>query len=271
MPSWLLAMDVDGTILTDDYAVPAQVREQIQRARSQGIFTALATARAPRSVFHILEDVGGVDAAICFGGALTLKQERGVWRADDAEDDRTVAPELLHALVLRSRSAGVSLAAYGAENVYVDRLNDILAHQFGKTGLTCIEGDLLAVGEPILKLLAIADTQTLPVLEELRGAFGQTLSCLYSHANFLEVTHRSVSKGNAVESLRLSLGIARENVVTIGDSENDLSMFAVAGMPIAMGNAADSVKRSAKWVTETNGRAGVAVALRHCAQTLWRI
>ncbi|MGN6145319.1 MAG: Cof-type HAD-IIB family hydrolase [Mesorhizobium sp.] len=269
MSPWLLAMDVDGTILTKDYTVPHDVREEIQRARASGVVAVLVTARAPRSVFHILDAVGEIDAVICYGGALTLTHEDGAWRPDETASGMQVSAAAVREVVLRCREAGVSLAAYGADHVHVDQLDPTLREEFANTGLTAIETDLLAMPEPALKLLAIGDERTMPVLEELRRAFGRQLACLYSHTNYLEIMHKDVSKGSALDRYRAALGIAREKVVAIGDSENDLSMFAVAAMPIAMGNAIDTVKQAARWVTETNANSGVAVALRRCADTLW--
>ena len=241
MPTWLVALDLDGTVLTADYKVLPRVREQIQNARRDGVHVVLATARAIRSVQYVLDDVGGIDAVICFGGALTLASRNAIWSRDDGLGDTTIPSAFLRDIVSKARIKGISLAQYGRCDVYVDRLDNVLDRQFRNTGLSCIQGDLLAVKEPALKLLAIGEHATIQAVEEIKSEFGDVLSCLYSHASYLEITHKSVSKGNALDHYRNSMGIARENVIAIGDSENDLSMFAVAGIPIAMGNANDGV------------------------------
>ena len=267
---WAVAMDVDGTILTDDYAVLPEVRHEVQKARSRGVLAILVTARPRRSAIHILEDIGGVDVAICLGGALTLEFDQGVQATGLIQDDQIISANHSAALIADARTSGVALAMYGEDGVYVDRLTPVLADQFRKTGLTCVEGDLLAVTDPTLKFLLIGDRGTLPAVERIRGRFDSELSCLYSHWNFLEISRKSVSKGIALERFCRARGISPEGLAAIGDSDNDLSMFAFAGMPIAMGNAPDHVKQAARWVTASNGEAGVAVALRHCAETFWR-
>lgn len=77
----------------------------------------------------------------------------------------------------------------------------------------------------------------------------------------IEVNNRGVSKGNAVRALAQKYGIKREEIICIGDNENDLSMIEYAGVGIAMGNAIDSVKEIADYITSSNDDNGVAKAL----------
>lgn len=266
---WLVAMDVDGTILTNDYRIVPEVRDAIQEVRRRGVIAILATARAKAAVFHILDDLGAVDAAICLGGSLILESDGGAWSTmqydQDAGIPRTLVAEVVHA----SREAGFSLSAYAEDRVYADRLDQTLDRQTRKTGIQFIEADLLSLEEPVLKLLAIGDQETTPAIERMRQKIGDSLSCLYSHWNFLEISTSSVSKGTALERFRQHRGIDRRNVIAIGDSENDVSMFAMAGLSIAMGNATDAVKATATWTTDSNENAGLAQALRRCASSLW--
>lgn len=267
--TWLVVMDVDGTILTDDYRILPEVREAIQAIRRTGVITALATARAKSAVFHILDDLGGVDAAICLGGALTVHQDKSVWTAIGYEQDSAIPVAFVHEIVDAARRADISLSVYAEDRVYADRLDATLEHQSRKTGLRFIETDLLALDEPVLKILAIGNQETMPAVERMRQDIGDSLSCLYSHWNFLEISTPAVSKGAALVRYREFRGIDRRNVVAIGDSQNDVSMFAVAGVSIAMGNATDAVKKAATWTTGTNENAGLAEALHRCASTLW--
>ena len=77
----------------------------------------------------------------------------------------------------------------------------------------------------------------------------------------IEINNRGVSKGNAVKALAEKYGIKREEIICIGDNENDLSMIEYAGLGVAMGNAIDSVKEIADYITSTNDDNGVAKAL----------
>jgi|CXWK01.1.fsa_nt_gi Cof subfamily protein (haloacid dehalogenase superfamily) len=267
--NWLLAMDVDGTILTDDYVVLPEVREAIQSARRKGVIAILATARAKEAVFHIVDDLGGVDAAICLGGSVIIQRDGETWTTLAHGPGAAIAPTLVHEIVKASRQGRISLSIYTEDRVYVDHIDEIQAHQARKTGLQFIETDLLTLDQPVLKILAIGDKETMPAVERIHQDFSSSLSCLYSHWNFLEISNHSVSKGAALEQYRQRCGIDRKNVIAIGDSQNDVAMFAMASISIAMGNATDAVKKTAMWTTDTNQNAGLAQALQRCASTLW--
>lgn len=87
------------------------------------------------------------------------------------------------------------------------------------------------------------------------------LACCESHSRYVEVTAADASKGAALRALCERLGIAPNEVMAIGDSDNDLSMFRYAGCPVAMGNAPASVKEEACEATAGNRRCGVAWAV----------
>ena len=78
----------------------------------------------------------------------------------------------------------------------------------------------------------------------------------------VEINNKGVSKGKAVKALADYYGFKREEIVCIGDNENDISMIEYAGFGVAMGNAIDSVKRLADYITDTNKEDGVAKAIK---------
>lgn len=77
----------------------------------------------------------------------------------------------------------------------------------------------------------------------------------------LEITGGGVSKGEALRFLAERFGIQREEIIAIGDSENDRTMLEYAGMGIVMGNASESMKAVADYVTGTNDDQGAAAAI----------
>lgn len=78
----------------------------------------------------------------------------------------------------------------------------------------------------------------------------------------VEINNKGVSKGNAVKALANYYGFKREEVVCIGDNENDISMIEYAGFGVAMGNAIQDVKDLADYITDTNKEDGVAKAIK---------
>ena len=78
----------------------------------------------------------------------------------------------------------------------------------------------------------------------------------------LEINSVTANKGAALAWLAENLSIPQENIMSIGDGNNDLEMLSYAGLSVAMGNAVDSAKRVASYVTLTNEADGLAVALQ---------
>ena len=88
-----------------------------------------------------------------------------------------------------------------------------------------------------------------------------SVDCFESGDHSLEINYKDVSKGNAIKSLLDKYKIKEEELVCIGDNENDISMIKLAGLGIAMGNAISEVKNIADYITDTNKRDGVAKAI----------
>ena len=83
-----------------------------------------------------------------------------------------------------------------------------------------------------------------------------------SGSRSVEINNRGVSKGRGVKALADYYGFKREEIVCIGDNENDISMIEYAGLGVAMGNAIDEVKELADYITDTNKKNGVAKAIK---------
>ncbi len=78
---------------------------------------------------------------------------------------------------------------------------------------------------------------------------------------YYEANPKGVSKGNALKFLCHKLNLSSENLMAIGDEENDLSMIKLAGVGVAMGNAVPAVKEAAQRVTSDCDHDGVAEAI----------
>lgn len=87
------------------------------------------------------------------------------------------------------------------------------------------------------------------------------INAVISAKNCLDIMKKGVSKGNALKDYANMLGIKREEIVAIGDSENDLEMLNFATFSVAMGNADDIIKKVCDMVTSTNDEGGVAEAI----------
>lgn len=81
--------------------------------------------------------------------------------------------------------------------------------------------------------------------------------------NFVDIVRKGISKEVGVEAIRQYYNINREDIVAFGDGGNDLTMLKYAGIGIAMGNAGDSVKAIADYVTTSVDDNGIMNGLKH--------
>ena len=82
-----------------------------------------------------------------------------------------------------------------------------------------------------------------------------------SQPYYLDVTHPEANKGSVVRFLAARYGIPAQEIATIGDMVNDVAMFAVSGLPIAMGNATPEVQSAARLISASNEEEGFALAV----------
>lgn len=106
---------------------------------------------------------------------------------------------------------------------------------------------------------ASADAEALKRCEiAMQAALGNTALAVRSQSYYLDITPPGQDKGTFVDAMVKRLGIANDEVATLGDMQNDLAMFKRSGLSIAMGNATDDVKAQAVLVTAANTEEGFA-------------
>lgn len=255
----LVALDVDGTLVDTDMVVSSRLRQAIKTAQDAGVVFTLATGRGPRSVTPLVQDLGFSAPQICYQGGLIYDVARGqvLHRA-------TLPPALVHEAIAAAQRAHYDISVYIDGQVYLESLRHPRSFYDRWFGLPIHEvPDLAAVvtHDPE-KVLFTAEP---PVADEIHQTmtqrFGDRLQVLRTHELFVELTPNGSSKGQALEWLANEYGIDRPQVMAVGDSENDLSMVAWAGIGVAMGNAVPHVKAVADWIAPTVQEDGAAVAL----------
>ncbi len=116
------------------------------------------------------------------------------------------------------------------------------------------------------KLMIVDEPELLDnAISQLPADIFDRYTLVKSASHYLEILDKRVSKGNSVQHLAEQLGFSAEEVLAVGDHENDLSMLAWAGYGVAMGNAIDSVKAQAAYQTGSNREDGVAQAIQKWA------
>jgi len=267
----LLALDVDGTLLTDDLQITAATREAVQQVISNGVKVVLASARGPNALRSILRELGIAGLAICYTGALTCRLNPDLHVPIKVVAEQRMSLPTAHKVLSNALELGISVGWFTGEFWYIPGWDPALHHESMITGVTpIVSPDLMHFKEAPHKLQAIVgEPALLPRLYALEKKLPTDCVGQFSFTTYLEIIHQGVDKAAALLKLGKQLDIAPTEMVAIGDRENDMAMLRLAALGIAMGNAPSNVQAEADWVTDTNNRDGVAAAIEKLYANGW--
>jgi Cof subfamily protein (haloacid dehalogenase superfamily) len=257
----LVVADVDGTLVERGGDVPPEAREAIRRFREAGGTFVLATGRPLPGVLHYLEELGIEEPAIILNGAQVYDRKRG-----QVVYHRSLSREVTVRAVELSGRFDLEPFLYYDGQVYVRGPGPRVSHYEKKDRLVCRPvGDLRALAlereEGAAKMLFIGPVKEGFALGEALREEGFALHVVQSDADFVEILAPGTSKGAALRWLMGRLGIPREEVMAIGDQQNDRELLEEAGCGVAVANAVEELKGVASLVTRAPLGWGVAEAL----------
>jgi Cof subfamily protein (haloacid dehalogenase superfamily) len=274
----LIALDIDGTILTTRHTIAPETREAVQAALARGVRVTLATGRAFPSARFIAAALGlHGTPLVTHDGAYVADPHTGQVLAEVRIPVPVARQAAIHLQELglavnflyediRVSNQRVPLFSwtwlhprYWAKARHILQESRVYPHRYAPDLAAYL--DQSPVAPPKLYVTGQPDQirRGKAVLEE---RLGNDLRVTPAGPDAMEVTPRHVSKASGLRVLAQALGIRPEEVIGIGDNYNDAEMIAQAGLGVAMGNAPSDVKRLAKFVTRTNDEHGVAYAIR---------
>lgn len=255
MPIRAIAFDLDDTLLRSDLTVSDYTVDVLRSASAQGIPIFPASGRTRDSMFPTVQRIGCANAFISCNGA-------DVWTTDRELLMQELLPvELAHEVARFASERGVYCQTYSPSRFYFSIDNEYAvsyAHSSSLEGEYV--GDLTAfIRKPVTKLLMMDTPERIAALyEEARALFAGRASLTCSKPYFLECNPLRATKGNALRWCGEHFGFTMDELLTFGDSLNDVSMLEAAGTGVAMGNAREDVKAMGFPVCLTNDEDGVA-------------
>lgn len=260
----LIAIDMDGTLLNPQHEVTPAVKKALSDARAKGVQIVLATGRPFIGVQRYLKELDlQQEGCYCItnNGALV----------HNAKDGSVIAEVSLniedyHYFEQLARELGVHFHALTKTDLYTANrhISKFSVHESFTTGipLQYCPAEEMDASLTFPKIMMIDDPEVLDrAISQLPQEAKDRYTVMKSSPYFLEILDKRVNKGEGVKVLAEKLSIPRENVMTLGDQENDIAMLEYAGVGVAMGNALDSVKAVSQFVTKTNTEDGVAFAV----------
>jgi Cof subfamily protein (haloacid dehalogenase superfamily) len=253
----LIAADLDGTLRAGQQPFSPRLRDAVRRAQARDVRVVIATGRMYRTAAPFARELGLTSAIVCDHGATIRDAQSG-----EILVQKTVPLDLARQ-VIECASDDLAVLVCIAEEFYTPRLSDLARDFVGsyREYLHIVPELARALpGEPQKIIFINDESVTDSLFVELKIRFGKALQVVQSYPTYVELTHREVSKGNAVAWLANRWNIARAEVIALGDHDNDRSMIEWSGLGVAMGNAIDRVKAVADYIApraEENGAAFV--------------
>ena len=249
--------DVDGTLIPyGGDLLPEELRDDLLALRAGGVKLFLATGRSKRDL-----DKTGMLRDVTFDAYLTMNghrcfDDRGLYR-DVAIPREDVAAACQ---VLRERPELIAVMETDQGN-FLSRMEEDLRPLFRDihTPVYPVRAPEAALEESVYQFVPF-------VLPGEEGLFLSRMPhCMATrwHPHAIDVIPAGGGKADGIRATLERFGLKREEVIAFGDGDNELSMIALAGIGVAMGNSGAELKAEADYVTDAVDRGGVSKALRH--------
>ena len=234
------ALDLDGTIIGPDELITPAVMHAVRRLSAR-IPVFIATGREPQDVFNYARQLGLTGPQLSDGGAAILDpvECKHIWSAN-------LGPELAPDVLALVEELGANFVATHVRGTY-KKVSDIP------------DWDIVRISALDLSREA---AEALTVQFSSHPRMSVILASLpYNGLWAVDFTRAGVDKGSGIARMGEMLGVAPANMACVGDSYNDVPMFAAAGLAIAMGGAPDELQQLAKGIAPTVEKDGLAYAI----------
>ena len=245
--------DVDGTLLSHKTGkVPESTIEALEALRKKGILTIICTGRDIRELAKLPVIDIPFDGYLTLNGNLCLDENKKMFAGNPID------PEEVEILVRIFRSEKIPFVVIGEENRYINYVDDLVIDT-----QTATKGTIPDIGqyhgEKIYQCIAFVTDKERLMLEKLLD------DCIITSWNKtgIDIISKHGGKAAGIQKFMDHYLISQSETMAFGDGENDIPMIRFAGIGIAMGNAIDSVKNKADYVTTDIDDDGIANALRH--------
>ena len=255
----LVVSDVDGTLLTRDKTLTDGARRAVRRLHDAGVGFTITSSRPIIGMGFLIEPLAITLPVGAFNGSCIV--------------DPQLNPIELHLIPASAAQRSLEvLDQFGADiwlftpDLWLTRRPDGEYVPHEKRAIRA-DPNIVEDFAPYLSTACkvVGSSSDAALLQRceiaMQQALGTQATAVRSQSYYLDVTPPGCDKGTFVQAMAKRLGISTGAVATIGDMQNDLAMFRVSGVSIAMGNATDDVKKLATDVTASNEDEGFAKAI----------
>ena len=243
----LVATDIDGTILVPEGNFTGEIKDCIKKLIKKGIKVVLVTGRMNAAAVRIAKDLGLDTPVISYQGGLIVENGKKLY-------ERYLTEDQTKRILDWAKQEKIHINLYNDDILYsetecyeVKRYCNNLHTEFKVQAFDEINK------VKINKLLAIdySNPERISRYEKELQEIFPDLYIVKSTPYFLEFSNPEASKKCAVEFLQNYWNLKKEEILTIGDQNNDIALLQAGGIKISMGNATDELKKEADFITES--------------------
>lgn len=265
IPYRAIALDLDGTLTNHEKVVTPKTREALLQAAAKGAVIILASGRPTYGIEPVAECLelnkqGGYILSYNGGNIVNAKTGEKLF-------SQYLPDEVIPELYAYAEENGHALLGYAGNEIITEMPDDQYVKEesrINKMKIRKVENLFEALEPHPTKLLMTGDpTLMLKAEEELVEKLGDRMDIFRSAPFFLELVPKGIDKAKSLTRLLTKINLTPADLIAFGDGYNDLSMLKLAGMGVAMENAAPEVRAEADYVTLSNEEDGVAAALTH--------
>lgn len=264
----LIALDLDGTLLTDDKLISESNRQTVSQAIEDGHIVVIATGRPHRSSIQYYEELQLKTPMVNFNGALIHHPKDSGWDLIHNPMPHQTALEIVEACYELDVH---NILAEVQDNVFLDRFDEQIINVFQTSQAENFKSSF-KIGplkdklknDPTSMLIRPRDEHIKDLQSELNGVHAE----IVEHRNWtnpwniIEIVQKGIHKAVGLQKIAQHYDIPRERIIAFGDEDNDLEMLDYAGIGVAMENGIEELKSIAKHVTKTNEEDGISSFLK---------
>lgn len=254
----LVATDIDGTILPPTGEFTCGVRNCIEKMQNMGVKVVIVTGRMYKGALKIAERLNLTTPIVAYNGGYVKDFDGTVLYERYLPEDYTIQ------IIEWARRNRVHLNLYSEDTLFSEKDNDEIRRYARYQQINYIVEDFSEIPfNKIHKLLAIdyndADRVT-GWVNEMSAKFPD-LYIIKSTPYFCEFSTRDATKACAVKCLQKHWGLADDEILTIGDQDNDIELLKAGGIRVGMGNGTEGLKAVADYITDTVQNDGFVAAM----------
>lgn len=242
----LIVLDLDGTLLRNDKTVSNETIDVLLKFKKANNKILFATARPPRDAYKYVPEILRNNPIICYNGACILDNQKIVYKKELSKNDTLEIAEIAK--------------KWGYNQICIE-INDKLysnfdtSEFFGNAPNQKVNLSEMNFEKAYKVIICSKKTISQNFVNSLPNSCKGIIT---DRGKLCQIMNREASKWISTKTLSEKLGIDINNIIAFGDDYNDLEMVRNAGIGIAMGNAEESVKKVADFVTNTNMNDGIA-------------